>query len=92
MVNSNLFIVDNVIRIILKVPSIRILLAIGSINLSEGHPKFLSNFPFVNLRRKSIVESLRALNKWGKIQCSQIYAFWGKVIFRNLHITPNFLV
>ena len=31
------------------------------IALSEGHPRFLSNFPFVNLQIKSIVESLRPI-------------------------------
>ena len=47
----NLF--DNVICITLKVPSIRIFLSIESLNgkspLSEGHPRFLSIFPFVNI-------------------------------------------
>ena len=56
---------DNVIRIILQVPSIRIILSIGSINgkirLSEVHPRFLSNVPFVNLQIKSMVESLRPI-------------------------------
>ena len=50
---------DKVIRINVEVPSIRIALSIGSFNckncLSEGHPRFLSIFPFVNLRIKSIV-------------------------------------
>ena len=49
MVHSDLFIFDNVIPIILKVPSIRFFLSIGSLNdkncLSEGHPRFLSIFP-----------------------------------------------
>ena len=48
-----------------KVPSIRILLSIGSFNgkyrLSEGHPIVLSNFPFVNLQIKSISESLHPI-------------------------------
>ena len=65
MVHSDLFIFDNVIRITLKVPSIRILLSIGSLNgknrLSEGHPIVLSNFPFVNLQIKSMGESLRPI-------------------------------
>ena len=63
MVNSDCFIFDKVIRITVKVPSIRIALSIGSLNgkkcLSEGHPRFLSIFPIislmVNLRIKSIV-------------------------------------
>ena len=58
----NLFIFDNVICVTLKVPSIRIFLSIGSLNgkspLSEGHPRFLSIFPFVNIQIKSIVYSL----------------------------------
>ena len=65
MVHSNLFIFDNVIRISLKVHSIRIGMSIGSLNgknrLSEGHPRFFSNFPFVNLKIESIVESLRPI-------------------------------
>ena len=59
MVHSDCFFFDNVIRITVKVPSIRIALSIGSLNgkncLSEGHPRFLSLLPFVNLRIKSIV-------------------------------------
>ena len=62
MVHSDLFIFDNEIRITLKVPSIRIILSIGRLNdknrLSQGHPRFLSNFPFLNPQKKSIVESL----------------------------------
>ena len=58
MVHSDILIFYSVIRITLKVPSIRILLSIGSLNgknrLSEGHPRFLSNFPVVNLQMKSI--------------------------------------
>ena len=50
MVHSDCFIFDKVIRITVKVPSIRIALSIGSLNgkncLSEGHPRFLSIFPF----------------------------------------------
>ena len=65
MVHSGLFMFDNVIRITLKVLSIRILLSIGSLNgkhrLSEGHPRFLLNFLFVNLQIKLIVESLRPI-------------------------------
>ena len=56
---SHLLIFENVICIILKVPPIRILLSIRSLNgkirLSEGHPRFLSLFPFVNRQIKSIV-------------------------------------
>ena len=59
MVHSDCFIFNKVIRITVKVPSIRIALSIGSLIgkncLSEGHPRFLSIFPFVNLRIKSIV-------------------------------------
>ena len=66
MVHSGLCIFHNVIRITLKAPSIRILLTIGSLNgenlLSEGHPRFLWNFPFVNLQMKLIVESLRPIS------------------------------
>ena len=62
IINNDVFIVDNVISISLKVPSITIVLSMGSLNgkkcLSEGHLRFLSNFPFVNLQIKSIVESL----------------------------------
>ena len=57
--------VENVIRVSLKVPSITIVLSMGSLNgknrLSEVHLRFLSNFPFVNLQIKSIVESLRPI-------------------------------
>ena len=59
MVHSDCFIFDKVIRITVKVPSIRIALSIGRLNdkdcFSEGHPRFLSVFPFVNLRIKLIV-------------------------------------
>ena len=62
MVDSDLFIFDNEIRITLKVPSIRIILSIGRLNdktrLSQGHLRFLSNFPFEHPQMKSIVESL----------------------------------
>ena len=60
MVHSDCFIFDKVIRITVKVLSIRIALSIGSLNgkncLSEGISRFLSIFPFVNLRIKSIVK------------------------------------
>ena len=60
MVHCDCFIFDIVIRITVKVPSIRIALSIGSLNgknsLSDGHPRFLSIFPFVNLRIRSIVK------------------------------------
>ena len=53
VVHSVVFIFDKVIRITMKLPSIRIALSIGSLNgkkcLSEGHPRLLSIFPFVNL-------------------------------------------
>ena len=56
---------DNVISVSLKVPSITLVLSMGSLNgknrLSEGHLRFLSNFPFVNLQIKSKVESLRPI-------------------------------
>ena len=59
MVQGELVIFDKVVRITVKVPSIRIALSIGSLIgkncLSEGHPRFLSIFLFVNLRIKSIV-------------------------------------
>ena len=61
---SELFNFDNVKRIALNVSAIRILLSIESLNgknsLSEGQPRFLSDFPFVNLQIKSIVDSLRS--------------------------------
>ena len=64
MVHSDLFIFDNVIRISLEVLSIRIFLSIGSLNgknrLSKCQPR-LSIFPFVNLKIKSIVKSLRPI-------------------------------
>ena len=70
MVHRDLFIFDNVIRITLKVPSIRIILSIGGLDgknhLSEGHPIFISNFPFVNLQIKSIGESLRPIESCNK--------------------------
>ena len=51
MVHSDFFIFDKVIRITVKVPSIRIALSVGSLNgkncHSEGHPRFLSIFTFV---------------------------------------------
>ena len=59
MVDSDCSIFYKVIRITVKVPSIRIALSIGSLNgkncVSEGHPRFLSILPLVNLRIKSIV-------------------------------------
>ena len=59
MMNNDLLIFDNVIRITLKVSSIRIVMSIGILNgkhrISEGHPRLLSIFPFVNLQIKSIV-------------------------------------
>ena len=54
MVRSEFFIFDKVIRITVKVSSVKIALSIGCLNdkncLSEGHPIFLSIFPIVNLR------------------------------------------
>ena len=65
IVHNDIFIFDNVISISLKVPSITIVLPMGSCNgknrLSEGHGRFLSNFPFVKLQIKSIVESIRPI-------------------------------
>ena len=62
MVNSDLFTFDNVIRITLK-GDVPIILSVGSLNgknrHSDGHPRFLSNFPPIDLQIKSIVESLR---------------------------------
>ena len=59
MVHSECIIFDKVIRITVKVPSIRNALSIGSLNgkkcLSDGNPRFVSIFSFVNLRIKSIV-------------------------------------
>ena len=59
MVHSDHFIFEDVIRICLKVPSIRFVLSKGSLTgknrLSEGHLIFLSILPFVNLQIKSIV-------------------------------------
>ena len=68
MVYSDLFSFDNVIRITLNVPSIRIILSIGSLNdknrLSEGHPISLSKVLFVVPQIISISGSLRrARNK-----------------------------
>ena len=63
IVHNDIFIFDNVISISLKVPSITIVY--GKLKwqkrLSEGHLRFLSNFPFENLQIKSIVESLRPI-------------------------------
>ena len=62
MSHSEIFIFDKVIRITVKVPSIRIAFSIGSLNdrncFSEGHHRFLSIFPFVNLRIKLIIKAL----------------------------------
>ena len=59
MVHSDCFIFDKVIHITVKVLSITTALSIGSLNgkncLSEGHPRSLSIFLFVNLRIKSVV-------------------------------------
>ena len=63
--HNDIFVFENVISISLKVSSITIVLSMGSGNgknrLSEGHLRFLSSFPFVNLQIKSIVESLRPI-------------------------------
>ena len=60
MVHSDILIFDNGVCVTLKLSSIRIIMSIGSLNgknrLSEGHSRFLSNFPFVNLQMKSIIE------------------------------------
>ena len=65
MVHSDLFIFNNAICIILKVPSIRIHLSIGSLKAKIAFRRVtaycLSNFPFVNLQIKSIFESLRSI-------------------------------
>ena len=65
IVHNDIFIFDIVISIFLKVPSITIVLFMGSKNvknrLSEGHLRVLSHFPFVNLQIKSVVESLRPI-------------------------------
>ena len=54
MVHNDHFIFDNVIRITLKVPSIRIFLSIGNVTgkkrLSEGNPRLLSIFPSENVK------------------------------------------
>ena len=59
IVHSDLLIFDNVIRITLKVSSIRIVMSIGILNgkhrNSGGHLRFLSIYPFVNIQIKSIV-------------------------------------
>ena len=51
MVHSDCFIFGKVIRITVKVPSIKIALSIGSLDgktcLSKGHPRFLSIFPLL---------------------------------------------
>ena len=50
MVHSDLLIFDNVIRITMKIPSIRIFLSKGSLNgknrIAEVHPTFLSILTF----------------------------------------------
>ena len=71
LVHSDCFIFDKVLRITVKVPSIRIALSIGSLYgkncLSEGHPRFLSVFPFVNFELNQLfsvnVQYNCALNK-----------------------------
>ena len=52
MVHGDLFIFDDILRISLKIPSIRIAMSIGSgkNRLSEGHLRSLSALPFVNLQ------------------------------------------
>ena len=52
--------VDNVIRVSLKVPSITIVLSMGSLN-GRGSSQIFIKFPFVNLQIKSIVENLRPI-------------------------------
>ena len=80
MVHSDLFIFDNVICITLKVPSIRILLSIGSLNgknrFPEGQPRFfISNFPFVNLQD---VHSITEKSFLGSLQFLQIC--WSELV------------
>ena len=87
MVHSDLFIFANVIRIFMKVPSIRILLYIegfkGENRLLESQPRYLSNCLFAYLQIKSIVEFtfhnvMHSVNE--KETISQTYAFWDKKI------------
>ena len=61
----------------------------AKIVFSEGHLRFLSNFPFVNLQIKSIVESLRPINSCTQlmkknIRFTQKYAFWVKNRFSEI--------
>ena len=99
IVHNDIFIFDNVISISLKVPSITIVFSMGSSNgknrLSEGHLRFLSKFPFVNLQIKSIVESLRpimSINEKNIQFTKKICIFGKKTVFRNSQISPNLLV
>ena len=61
IVYNDFLIFDNFIRITLKVPLIKILLSIGSLNgknrLLEGHnSRFLSILSFVNIQIESIIK------------------------------------
>ena len=51
----------------------------GKNRLSEGHLRFSSNFPFVNLQIKSIVESLRPI-----ISCTQLMKKISDLL-KNMH-------
>ena len=65
MVHSDLFIFDNVIRITLKVPSIRILLSIGSLNQRTNGPvnAHLISGPTVSTKKKKqILTSIKGSN------------------------------
>ena len=62
IVYNDIFIFDNVISISLKVPSVYGKLKWQKIVFQKGHLRFLSNFPFVNLQIKSIVESFTSHN------------------------------
>ena len=95
IVHNDIFIFNNVISISLKVPSITIVLIVSwklkwqKHRLSEGHLRFLSNFPFVNLQIKSIVESLRSIMSCTQsmkkgIRFTQKYAFLGKNRFSEI--------
>ena len=67
MVDIYLFMLDDIIRITLKVPLIRIILSIGSLNgkecLSEGHPSLLSYLLFVNLKLNLKKSNRKAMNR-----------------------------
>ena len=95
MVHSDFCIFEDVIRISLKVPSIRFVLSkeslTGKNRLSEGHLNILSTLPLKIFKLNQSLMSHKVLYSINekRIQFSKKCAFWGKKsIFRNSKITP----